>query len=293
MSNKKHTYTKRPIAAKNRRYLLIPVGALIFICLILALTQRTGNSSQFPETSVSQLFTSSSANLYNNYNAGSFSISNGRMVYSDTSAYTYNTGIDVSEHNADIDWEKVKADGIDFVFLRIGYRGYGEEGTLQEDANFETNYKNAKSAGLKVGVYFFSQAVNETEAEEEADFVLEKLKGKTLDLPVTYDVENISDDSARTDSVSGDQFTTNIQVFSRTIAEAGLTPMLYVNLQWELFVLNMSKLENLPIWYSAYESRPSTNYRFDYWQYSNEGTVDGIEGNVDLNIALTPVESTS
>lgn len=277
---------KNKRALKNRRYLLIPVGIFILMIFTLSITHRSKNTAVNLATSASQLFTSSSTNLYNNYQASAFVLDNERMVYNDPS-YSFSTGIDVSEHNGDIDWNKVKADGIDFVFLRIGYRGYGDEGTLQEDANFETNYKNAKKAGLKIGVYFFSQAVNETEAEEEADFVLKELNGKSLDLPIAYDVESISDDTARTDNVTGDQFTSNIQAFSLKIADAGYTPLLYVNLHWELFTLDMSRLENLPIWYSAYETTPSTSYRFDYWQYSNTGTVDGIEGDVDMNIALT------
>ena len=93
--------------------------------------------------------------------------------------------------------------------------------------------------------------------------------------------------------MSGEQFTSNIQAFSLKIADAGYTPMLYANLQWELLILNMSRLENLPIWYSSYETTPSSTYRFDYWQYSNTGTVDGIDGDVDMNIALTPANSVS
>ena len=285
---------RKKSSRRSRRYLLIPVGILVIICILLSVNRRTKTAvGNLATSAASQLFVSGSSHLYNDYSKAAFVLENGRMIYTDTGSYSYSTGIDVSEHNGSVDWNKVKADGIDFVFLRIGYRGYGTEGTLQEDANFEENYKNARKAGLKIGVYFFSQAVNETEAKEEADFVLKKLDGRTLDLPVTYDVENITEDDARTDNVSGEQFTSNIQAFSLEIANAGYTPMLYVNLQWELFVLNMSSLENLPIWYSSYEATPSSTYRFDYWQYSNMGKVDGIDGDVDMNIALTPVNSVS
>ena len=115
------------------------------------------------------------------------------MTYDDD-RYEIRHGVDVSHHQGEIDWNKVKNAGFDFAFLRIGFRGYGEEGTLNPDKQFNANYSGAKNAGLDVGIYFFAQAVNEKEAVEEADYVLELLGGRKLDLPIVYDPESILDD---------------------------------------------------------------------------------------------------
>ena len=141
--------------------------------------------------------------------------------YSGDKNYRVKKGIDVSAYQGTIDWERVKADGIDFVFLRLGYRGYAKEGTLNEDEKFEENLKGAKAAGLKVGVYFFSQATTQEEAKEEAAFV-KKLLGKTkLDLPVIYDPERISAEEARTDEITGKDFTAFALAFCGKIEKAG------------------------------------------------------------------------
>ena len=174
----------------------------------------------------------------------------------------------------------------EFAILRIGYRGYGEEGTLNADEKFEQNMENARKAGIDVGVYFFSQAVNDEEAKEEADFVLEHLKGQELQMPVVYDPEHILEDEARTDGVTGEQFTQNAKVFCKEIEKAGYDAMIYSNMLWEAYELDLEKLLDYPVWYADYEELPQTPYRFSMWQYSSTGIVPGIEGNVDLNIQL-------
>ncbi|MCR5098255.1 MAG: glycoside hydrolase family 25 protein [Lachnospiraceae bacterium] len=196
----------------------------------------------------------------------------------------YMLGVDVSHHQGSIDWDRVKADGYDFAFLRIGYRGYGSTGSLNPDKEFENYYRDAKDAGLLIGVYFFAQAINEDEAREEADYVLGILGGRELDLPVVYDPESILDDEARTDDVTGEQFTANTGVFCETIAENGYDAMIYSNMLWEAFELDLEKLSDYPIWYADYEAVPQTPYAFEFWQYSNEGTVSGVEGPCDLDI---------
>ena len=198
----------------------------------------------------------------------------------------YSLGIDVSHHQGDIDWNAVKAAGFDFAILRIGYRGYAQEGTLNADKKFEEYYTKAKEAGLKVGVYFFAQAVNEEEAREEAEFVLGILNGRSLELPVVYDPESILDDEARTDDVSGQQFTANTAVFCRLIEEGGYSPMIYANMLWEAFELDLEKLADYPIWYADYEDKPHTPYAFKIWQYTNEASVPGVSGVCDIDIML-------
>ncbi len=225
-----------------------------------------------------------------NYNWDYLTNDSSGITYSDTTQYTLRKGIDVSYHQGTIDWEKVKAAGYDFAIIRIGYRGYGTSGVLKLDTAFSQNIEGAQNAGLDVGVYFFAQAINEQEAIEEAHFVLDALQGYELQLPVVYDPELIRDDEARTDNVSGEQFTKNTITFCNIIKEAGFEPMIYSNMFWEAFLFDMTQLQDYPIWYADYETIPQTPYDFTMWQYSEKGVVDGIEGNVDLNIWFCPVK---
>lgn len=217
--------------------------------------------------------------------------SNGIFYEGDT-RYTIRKGVDVSKWQGYIDWEKVKADGYDFAFIRLGYRGYGEAGNLSIDETFHQNMQNARKHGLDVGVYFFSQAINEAEALEEAQFVLDALEGYKLQLPIVYDPELISDDEARTDNVTGEQFTKNTIAFCEAVQNAGFEPMVYSNMIWEAELFDMTQLQDYPFWYADYEAIPQTPYNFTYWQYSESGKVNGIEGNVDLNIEFIPTEQT-
>lgn len=221
-------------------------------------------------------------NLYDNQGF----LRNGYGMSYGGEGYSYRLGIDVSHYQGDIDWQKVKAAGIEFVFVRLGYRGYGQDGVLKMDTNFEKNMEGARAAGLDVGVYFFAQAVNETEAVEEAEFVLEHLMEYDLQMPVVYDPESVVHEEARTDNVTGEQFTKNTKVFCETIEKSGYDAMVYCNMTWQAFKLDLEVLEEYPIWYADYEEYPQTPYHFEIWQYSNEGTVDGIQGNVDLNIQM-------
>lgn len=205
--------------------------------------------------------------------------------------YTIRKGIDVSKWQGKINWEQVKADGYEFAFLRLGYRSYGKAGELSIDNTFYYNIENARKHGLDVGVYFFSQAVSEEEALEEANFVLATLGEYQLQLPIVYDPELISHDDARTDYVTGEQFTKNTIVFCEAIKAAGFDTMIYSNMIWEADIFDMSKLQDYDFWYADYEATPQTPYDFKFWQYSCTGKVSGINGNVDLNIQFIPVEN--
>lgn len=219
----------------------------------------------------------------NPYEESCFERQGVKLTYSDDT-YTSRLGVDVSYYQGEIDWEKVKADGYDFAMIRLGYRGYGADGTLNLDKRFRENVENAKKAGLDVGVYFFAQAVNKEEAVEEAEFVLDALEEEELQMPVVYDPETVTEEEARTGEVTGEQFTRNAKAFCQRIQKAGYEPMIYCNMLWEAFELNLAELEKYPIWYADYEAFPQTPYAFDIWQYTEEGTVDGIAGQVDLNI---------
>ena len=218
--------------------------------------------------------------LTNDENGISYNDENYRIIH----------GIDVSKWQGRIDWNKVKADGYEFVIIRMGYRGYSQAGGMALDEMFYKNIQGAQAAGLDVGVYFFSQAINEKEALEEAEFVLDALEGYELQLPIVYDPELIRDQPARTNDVTGEQFTKNTLVFCETIKEAGYEPMIYSNMVWEAFLFDMTQLQDYPFWYADYEPIPQTPYHFVMWQYSETGTVDGISGNVDLNILFEEIE---
>ncbi len=208
----------------------------------------------------------------------------GRLYYYEEGELKSRTGIDVSRYQAEVNWHEVKQSGVDFAFIRLGYRGYGEEGEIQLDPAYESHVTAAAAAGIDVGVYFFSQAVSEEEALEEAEFVLAHLDDKAVSLPVVFDPEEIKGDDARTDDVTGEQFTSNAIVFCERIREAGYEPMIYTNIYWEMMVFDMEQLEDYEIWYADYEQLPQTPYQFRCWQYSDQGTVAGITGPVDLNI---------
>ncbi len=197
--------------------------------------------------------------------------------------------IDVSQHNGTITWKNVKGK-VDAAILRAGYRGYGSAGTLAEDKKFRANASAANALHIPVGVYWLSQAINEAEALEEADLVLRMLDGQALQMPVVYDPESILNDTARTDDISGDQFTRNALAFCGRIRERGYAPMIYANLVWEAFEFDLARIRDIPIWYADYEPVPQTPYFFTVWQYTDSGTVPGIVGPVDLNLQLIPKE---
>ena len=209
----------------------------------------------------------------------------GRLHYKGDDDYTVRRGIDVSEFQGQIDWEKVKKAGYDFVFVRAGHRTF-HTGSLERDTRAIKNLTRAKKAGLDVGVYVFSQAVTIEEAIEEAELcldVIEESKVK-ITLPIVFDPEIQIEYDARINYISNDQFTNNAVAFCETIKDAGYTPGIYANCSTETDILNMSRLENAEIWYADYNSVPESPYRFTYWQYTNTGWVDGIpEAETDLN----------
>lgn len=211
---------------------------------------------------------------------------NGRMTYDDPDIKMY-TGIDVSVFQGDIDWEKVKADGVDFVMLRAGCRGYGPSGAIYEDENFVKNCEAANEAGLKVGAYFFSQAITVEEAEEEAAFMIEILKDRNISFPVAFDWESIYYDTARTDGLDNETITRCALAFCNKIAEAGYIPIIYFSLNIGYFSYDLSELKDYHFWLAEYGEAPSFIYDYRIWQYTEKGTVDGIAGEVDLNISVT------
>lgn len=198
---------------------------------------------------------------------------------------TSKMGIDVSEfQGGDIDWKQVKDSGIEFVIVRVGYRAYGESGELVKDDMFEQNIEGALDAGLEVGVYFFSQAITPGEAVEEAEFVLDLIRPYKITGPVVYDTEEIKGDTARTDGNTRQEFTNYCKVFCDTVEHAGYDSMIYANMKWMAFTLDMEELTDYDFWYADYHELPQNPYDYAIWQYSETGAVPGINANVDLNI---------
>lgn len=194
-------------------------------------------------------------------------------------------GIDVSEFQGEeIDWEQVKDSGIEFVIVRLGYRAYGENGELVLDAMFEKNMEGALAAGLQVGAYFFSQAISGAEAVEEAEFVLKHLAPYDIDGPVICDTEEIRFDTARTDENTPQEFTNYCKVFCDTVEHAGYDSMIYSNMKWMAYSLDMEELAEYDFWYADYHDTPQCPYDYKIWQYTENGTVPGINTNVDLNL---------
>lgn len=193
-------------------------------------------------------------------------------------------GLDVSEFQPQIDWQQVKDAGIEFVMLRMGYRGYGEAGNLALDSKFKEHIEGALSVGLPVGVYFFSQAVSDEEIEEEVQFVLEHIREYEITYPVVFDTEEIKFDVSRTEGMPKEQFTKNCILFCDRMEEAGYDTMIYANMKWFAFTLNLGELTSYDKWYADYEAAPQCPYEFSMWQYTETGSVPGIEGNVDLNV---------
>ncbi len=192
-------------------------------------------------------------------------------------------GIDVSKFQGEIDWQAVAASGVKFVIIRLGARGY-ETGELVMDDKFTENIEGALAAGLRVGVYFFSTAVSEREAVEEANYVIDATAGYQLTMPMVFDTEIITYDKARNDGIRPSTLTAVTRAFCERIRQEGLTPMIYANAKRLTTRLHLEELEEYDKWLADYRSWPNYPYRFKMWQYSETGSVPGIEGNVDLDL---------
>ena len=195
-------------------------------------------------------------------------------------------GIDVSQFNGTVNWTKVKSAGMDFAFVRAGYRGYGSAGTLVTDSKFATNMSGAINAGLNVGVYFVTQATSDSEAIEEANYVINLIKNYDISYPVAIDIEYAAS-TARTNSLTKEARTRYALKFCQKIAAAGYTPVVYCNVDWATNYLNMSTLSSYDTWIAHYTtaSKPSYTGTYKIWQYSDTGSVNGVIGNVDLDIS--------
>lgn len=216
-------------------------------------------------------------------------VRDGERIRYTGASYATRWGVDVSNYQGSIDWQALKAQGIEFAYLRLGLRGYGEQGTLYTDRSFARYYEGAKAAGIDVGVYFFSQAVTVREAADEALFALELLDGRALDLPVYYDWEPVSADDSRTAGYDGRYLTAGAAAFCNIIERGGYTSGVYLNRQQGYYRYDLRSLAGRSLWVADYADYPDFYYAYDVWQYEHQARLDGVGEIVDLNLEFRPV----
>ena len=190
-------------------------------------------------------------------------------------------GIDVSSHQGHIRWQEVADSGIQFAMIRLGYRGY-DDGALHVDEKAKENLTAARAAGLKIGAYFFSQALTEAEAREEAALALQVLDGMALDLPLSYDWEHVSPD-ARTGAMAPEALTACVHAFCEDVAAAGYEPMIYFNHDLSQTLLDLDAVDRYPFWFARYAEEADFHRPMRMWQWTDQGTVPGIDEKTDLD----------
>ena len=206
------------------------------------------------------------------------------LHYSDDNIKDTLVGVDLSTFQSDIDWETLaKNKDIDFVMLRVGYRGY-TQGGLMLDSSFEDSKAAVIKYKIPTGLYFFTQAITYDEGVEEANFVLKQIGKMNVKYPIVIDSELIGDSEARGDNASNDERTDGIVGFCETIKAAGYTPMIYASRNMFAQCLDMDRLGDYELWLAHYANVPNFPYKYTGWQYTESGTVDGISGDVDLDL---------
>ena len=224
----------------------------------------------------------------NTYDNDLFQVNEQGFLTYNSDDYTCKIGIDVSRYQGTIDWTQVKEVGVDFAILRLGYRGYGT-GKIVLDNTFYQNLEGALENDIEVGVYFFSQAISPAEAEEEAQYCMNALKGYDITYPIIFDWEDPNGSGeVRTDELDDKVLTQCAVAFCEAVKAGGYQPMVYSNLTYFYLHFDLNELVNYPFWLAQYNATPSFYYHFDMWQYGDAGIVPGIDGKVDLNIHFIP-----
>lgn len=222
-----------------------------------------------------------------NYLAENFVLQNGNeIVYIDENQEIISRkGVDVSRHQGTIDWHRVAGEDIDYAFIRAGFRG-NTEGKISEDEYFADNIEGALENDIDVGIYFYTQALDEEEAVEEAEFVLDLIEPYDVSYPIVFDLEETGVNDARTEGMTKEEYTKTAVAFCETIREAGYTPMIYGNLKSFMLMLDMKQIEEYDKWFAYYDESVYFPYDFAIWQYSSKGSVNGIGGDVDMNVCM-------
>ena len=221
----------------------------------------------------------------NSYDTAKFVYQNPQMKYYANGKQASWFGVDISSKQGIVDFEKLKKAGVDFVMIKIGGRGYSS-GNIVLDSSYKDYMNGAKNAGLGIGVYFYSQAVDKDEVCEEAETLLELIKDYPVKYPVVFDMESVEGDVARTDALDVSTRTELARIFLKTIKAEGYTPMLYGDKEWLVTKLDLEKLQDYDVWLSQETDTPDYPYEYTMWQYNKSGTVSGISGTAGLNISL-------
>lgn len=221
----------------------------------------------------------------NTYDFTNLTMKADKMAYYEDGKQTSLLGVDLSKYNKEVDFEALKEAGMDFAMIRLGARGYGS-GQILLDEKFTDYMSRAAGAGLDTGVYFFSQAVSAQEAVEEANFVIQNLAAYHITWPIAFDMEYVENDTARIEALSREEKTTVAKAFLDTVKAAGYKPMLYGNKAWLIKELDLTKLTGYDIWLSEQTDVPDYPYQFQMWQYTLDGDVRGVDGDVNLNISF-------
>lgn len=221
----------------------------------------------------------------NEYDEAGFAMLNGRMIYYEEGVRASYTGVEISKYQGYVDFNEVKRDGIDYVILRAGQRGYST-GQIVADDYFTDNLKRAADAGLDVGVSFLSQAVNTEEAVEEAEFILQYLQGQMIRYPVVFDMQHVANDSARIDILTKEEKTQIAKAFLTRIEEEGYIGVIRADKEWMFDDINYAAVSNYGIWLVQHKDLPDYPYRFQMWNYSDAGSVNGINGLVGISISF-------
>ncbi len=211
---------------------------------------------------------------------------NGEFEYWKDGQLASQKGIDVSKYQGKIDWKKAAADGVEYAFIRVGCRGYGSKGSLMKDETFHQNVKGALAAKVKVGTYFFSQALNVQEAEAEAALVIKELEGYEITYPVAVDIEKVDGQKARQDQLTKAERTEVCIAFCEKIKAAGYIPMVYGDLETFSELLDAELLSEYDFWICETDGDMTFPYEFAVWQYSHEGSVSGIKGDTSISISI-------
>lgn len=204
--------------------------------------------------------------------------------------YIARQGIDISEYQGAVDWQQAADGGVEFAYIRAGYRG-ATAGGLYTDSTFEENFSRARDAGVAVGVYFLSQATDEQEAAEEAEYLLDLLGDRTTQLPIMFDWETVNAEGSRSKGVDGETVHRCALAFCRRIEESGREAGIYFSRQQGYYCYDLAELDDYTFWVSDPNVQPDFYYAFEFWQYSFSGTVPGIDGAVDRNLWLIPVRT--
>lgn len=221
----------------------------------------------------------------NTYDYTNLQMKADKMSYYDDGRDVSYLGLDLSKYNGEVDYAALKAEGVDFVMIRLGSRGYGS-GQITLDEKFEENITKAIGAGLEVGVYFFSQAITAEEAVEESNFIVQTLANYKITYPIAFDMEYVQNDKARIEALSREEKTAVAKAFLQNTKVAGYHPMIYGTKEWLIREIDLTKLTEYDIWLSQQKDVPDYPYKFQMWQYSLKGKIGGVSGDVGLNISF-------